>query len=133
VKVRALAQPLVASIDARRIEQTILRLLANAMKYSPEGGEIEIVLRRRRARAGDPRQEALIEVRDHGIGIPPASRKRLFSRFGGQQNAAGMAGTGLSLYLCRQFIERHGGRIGARSTQGKGTTFWFTVPLTPGS
>ena len=133
VKVRALAQPLVASIDARRIEQTILRLLANAMKYSPEGGEIEIVLRRRRARAGDPRPETLIEVRDQGIGIPPASHKRLFSRFGGQENAAGMAGTGLSLYLCRQFIERHGGRIGARSTQGKGTTFWFTLPLMPDS
>jgi PAS domain S-box-containing protein len=131
VRVRALAQPLVASIDARRIEQTILRLLANAMKYSPEGDVIEVVLRCRVVRSGGPHYEALIEVRDHGIGVPPASRQRLFSRFGGQENAAGMAGTGLSLYLCRQFIERHGGRIGVRSPQGKGTIFWFTLPLAP--
>jgi PAS domain S-box-containing protein len=121
---RAPAELLVASIDARRIEQVLLHLIANASKYSPGGGQIAIAVRRH-----PTRQEAIISVRDHGVGIEPEQRERLFIRYGGHENAAGVAGTGLSLYLCRQFIERHDGHIGVRSGHGKGATFWFTLPL----
>jgi PAS domain S-box-containing protein len=134
VKLHLPHEPLVALIDARRIEQVLTHLLTNAIKYSPSGGRIDLTLSRRAAR-----QEALITVRDHGVGIAPEQREWLFTRYGGHENAAGVAGAGLSLYLCRQFIERHGGQIGVRSGQERGATFWFTLPLeqsaevTPGS
>jgi signal transduction histidine kinase len=94
------------------------------MKYSPDGGTIEVILRRR-----SQRNEAVVEVRDHGVGIDPGQRARLFTRFGGYANDAGAPGTGLGLYLSQYFVERHGGHIGARSRQDKGATFWFTLPL----
>jgi PAS domain S-box-containing protein len=115
---------LLASIDARLIEQTLEHLLDNAMKYSPPGKKVEIVVRRRQAE-----RDVQILVRDHGVGIPKEQRERIFTRFGGQDNQAGLAGVGLSLYLCRQFIERHGGHIGVGVTPGQGATLWFTLPL----
>jgi protein-histidine pros-kinase len=122
--IRTPVEPVIAPIDARRIEQTLRHLLDNAMKYSPEGGIIEVILRSRRQRG-----EAIVEVRDHGVGIAPSQRARLFSRFGGYANDAGAPGTGLGLYLSQYFVERHGGQIGARSRQDKSATFWFTLPL----
>jgi PAS domain S-box-containing protein len=125
--VRVPTEALVASIDARRIEQVLIHLVTNAIKYSPGGGQVDVAIRRHATR-----QEAIISVRDHGVGIAPEQRERLFTRYGGHENAAGVAGTGLSLYLCRQFIQRHGGQIGVRSGHDKGATFWFTLPLEPG-
>jgi PAS domain S-box-containing protein len=120
--VRPSVHALLASIDVRLIEQTLEHLLENAMKYSAPGETIEIRVRRQSG-------EALIQVRDHGVGIPTDQRERIFTRFGGQDNQAGLAGTGLRLYLCRQFIERHGGRIGVGVTRGSGAMVWFTLPL----
>jgi PAS domain S-box-containing protein len=122
--VQAPPQSLVASIDARLIEQTLDHLLDNAMKYSPRGEKIEITVRHRAAL-----HDVIIQVRDHGVGIPKEQRERIFTRFGGHDNPAGIAGTGLSLYLCRQFVERHGGHIGVRVTRGQGATVWFSLPL----
>ncbi len=122
--VRAPTQSLVAPIDARLIEQTLDHLLANAMKYSPAGEQVEITVRHRVAL-----HDVIIQVRDHGVGIRKEQRERIFTRFGGQDNPAGIAGTGLSMYLCRQFIERHGGRIGVRTPHGQGATVWFNLPL----
>ena len=115
---------LLASIDARLIEQTLEHLLDNAMKYSPPGKKIEIIVRRRQSE-----RDVQILVRDHGVGIPKEQRERIFTRFGGQDNQAGLAGVGLSLYLCRQFVERHGGHIDVGVTPGQGATLWFTLPL----
>jgi PAS domain S-box-containing protein len=123
--VRPSTHSLLASIDVRLMEQTLEHLLDNAMKYSAPGATIEISLRRQTGKG-----EALIQVRDHGVGIPTDQRERIFTRFGGQDNQAGLAGTGLRLYLCRQFIERHGGRIGVGNTRGPGARIWFTLPLT---
>jgi len=123
--VRPAAHSLLASIDVRLIEQTLEHVLDNAMKYSASGETIVISVRRQPGKA-----EALIQVRDHGVGIPTDQRERIFTRFGGQDNQAGVAGTGLRLYLCRQFIERHGGRIGVGNTRGPGARLWFTLPLT---
>jgi PAS domain S-box-containing protein len=123
--VRPASHSLLASIDVRLIEQTLEHLVDNAMKYSAPGETIVISVRRQPGRA-----EALIQVRDHGVGIPTDQRERIFTRFGGQDNQAGVAGTGLRLYLCRQFIERHGGRIGVGNTRRVGARVWFTLPLT---
>jgi PAS domain S-box-containing protein len=122
--VRTPAEAVIAPIDARRIEQTLRHLLDNATKYSPDGGTIEVILRRR-----SQRSEAVVEVRDHGVGVDPGRRARLFTRFGGYANDAGAPGTGLGLYLSQYFVEQHGGHIGARSRQDRGATFWFTLPL----
>jgi K+-sensing histidine kinase KdpD len=122
--VRAPTHVLLAAIDARLIEKTLEHLLDNAMKYSPPGKKIEIIVRRRPAES-----DVQILVRDHGVGIPKEQRERVFTRFGGQDNQAALAGAGLSLYLCRQFIERNGGRIGVSVTKGQGATVWFTLPL----
>jgi PAS domain S-box-containing protein len=127
--VRAPTRPVIAPLDARRIEQTLRYLLSNAMKYSPRGGTIDVILRRRPPRGGALAGDALVEVRDHGVGIAPDLRARLFTRFGSQANDAGAPGTGLSLYLAQYFVERHGGQIDVRSGHRKGTTFWFTLPL----
>ena len=122
--VRVPTHVLLASIDARLIEQTLEHLLDNAMKYSPSGKKIEVIVRRRQAE-----RDVQTLVRDHGVGIPKEQRERIFTRFGGQDNQAGLAGAGLSLYLCRQFVERHGGHIGVGVTPQQGATLWFTLPL----
>jgi PAS domain S-box-containing protein len=116
--------PLLASFDPRLIEQALDHVLENAMKYSAPGESIEITVRHQA-----PQHNALIRVRDRGVGIPAERRERIFSRFGGEDTQARIAGTGLSLYLCRQFIERHGGQIGVSATRGQGATIWFTLPL----
>jgi PAS domain S-box-containing protein len=123
--VRPAAHSLLASIDARLIEQTLEHLIDNAMKYSAPGETIVISVRRQPGGT-----EAVIQVRDHGVGIPSDQRERIFTRFGGQDNQAAVAGTGLRLYLCRQFIERHGGRIGVGIMRRAGARVWFTLPLT---
>lgn len=120
------AAPIVVNIDVHRIEQTLTNLIGNAIKYSPAGGEINTTLH-----AGDGM--AIVAVQDHGIGIPADQQGDLFGRFARASNALalGIGGTGLGLYLCRELIERHGGRIWFASTEGGGSTFCFSLPLTP--
>jgi signal transduction histidine kinase len=92
--------------------------------YSPEGGPIEIRLRRQDAMA-------LVTVTDAGIGIPADDVPRLFGRFfrGSNVNDRQYPGLGLSLFICRAIVEQHGGRIAARSEPGRGTTLEVTLPL----
>ena len=115
-----------ARVDGGRIEQVLANLLTNAMKYSPDGGPIEVTLRQ-----VSLRQEAFISVKDHGIGIPLTEQPHLFGRFVRASNskALGIVGTGLGLYLCRELIERHGGKIWFESKEGIGTTFFIRLPL----
>ncbi|MGH2517211.1 MAG: sensor histidine kinase, partial [Ktedonobacterales bacterium] len=116
----------VACLDVRRIEQVVSNLLNNAIKYSPNGGPVSIVVREDGA-AG----RAVITVKDSGIGIPESEQGRLFGRFARADNAReqGIKGTGLGLYLCRELVELHGGRIWFESQLGAGSTFSFTLPL----
>lgn len=143
---------LVAMVDANRIEQVLSNLVTNAIKYSPSGGSIAVALIRRespRYRGGHPgldpgsggdratrdRDSASVEiqVRDEGIGIPARQHDRIFGRFMRADNArlAGIGGTGLGLYISRGLIEQHGGGIWFESEEGKGTTFFVTLPLQP--
>jgi PAS domain S-box-containing protein len=117
---------LVVEIDQGRIEQVLNNLLGNAVKYSPQGGPIELTLREEI----EP-HVALLTIRDRGIGIPAHQQARIFGRFVRAENARAseITGTGLGLYLSRELVERHGGRLWFESTEGQGTTFFLTLPL----
>jgi signal transduction histidine kinase len=117
---------LIVEIDSMRIEQVLANLLGNAVKYSPQGGPIEVALREE-----DEPHAALLSVRDQGIGIPAREQAHLFGRFVRAHNARAteIAGTGLGLYLSREFVERHGGRLWFESIEGVGSTFSLSLPL----
>jgi signal transduction histidine kinase len=103
----------------------LTNLLDNARKYSPDGGIIGLTL----ARAGD---DAVLSVRDSGIGLPPDAADSIFHPFGRALNATSrnLPGMGLGLYICRNIVERHGGRIVAESAgEGQGTTITVTLPI----
>jgi len=113
--------------DPERILQTITNLISNAIKFSPPGSEVSLSARK----LAD--NEAQIEVRDQGRGIPMDKLEQIFERF--QQidasDSRSMGGTGLGLAICRSIVAQHGGRIWATSTPGKGSTFTFTLPTKP--
>jgi PAS domain S-box-containing protein len=117
---------LVAQVDPRRLEQVLSNLIGNAIKYSPEGGSIDVTIRE-----DEQAHEALLCVSDHGIGIPAQQHLLVFGRFARTDNARayGIGGTGLGLYLCRELVERHGGRIWFESVEGQGSTFFVALPL----
>jgi signal transduction histidine kinase len=101
--------------------------LDNALKYSPQGGAVRVVARE--ADGG-----VLVRVEDHGIGLPPGYEERIFEPFGRAPNAArsNLPGMGLGLYICRNIVERHGGRIWAESSgEHAGATFAFWLPADP--
>jgi signal transduction histidine kinase len=117
-----------ARVDRDAIEQAILNLLANAMKYAGESGAIELRLRRSDG-------QAVIEVADRGIGIELAEQERIFGQFyrvRTKQNE-GIPGTGLGLTLVRHIAEGHGGRITVKSASGQGSTFAIHLPLEQGT
>ena len=110
--------------DARRIEQVVRNLLSNAVKYSPGGGTITV-------QACCQDGFILVQVSDQGIGIAPRRRERLFERYYRVEDEAahGIGGVGLGLYISRKIVQAHGGSIWVESEQGKGSTFFFTLPL----
>lgn len=118
------AMPVVADFDHHRIQRVLQNLIGNAIKYSPDGGDIDIDIRVDGA-------DATIAVRDRGIGIPPADLPRIFERFSRASNVDDRKfhGMGLGLYICRGIVEEHGGRIWAESEVGKGSTFHVALPL----
>jgi PAS domain S-box-containing protein len=113
--------------DPDRILQMLTNLIGNAIKFSPNGGEIHLV-----ARNLGP-DEARIEVHDQGRGIPQDKLEVIFERF--QQvdasDSRAMGGTGLGLAICRSIVQQHGGRIWAESAPGRGASFFFTLPTKP--
>ncbi len=126
IHLTATPEHIVATIDRLRIEQVMTNLINNAIKYSPDGGTIEITACEKRES-----QQALLSVHDDGIGIPLAQQSRIFGRFERADNARNreIKGTGLGLYLCRELVERNDGSIWFESTEGQGSTFYVLLPL----
>jgi len=110
--------------DAGRLRQVLSNLLANAVKYSPQGGEVSVT-------AKSESGEAVVSVSDRGIGIPAEAMPFLFAKFFRVHNGPHreIGGTGLGLSLVKQIITAHKGRVWAESTAGAGSTFHFTLPL----
>jgi two-component system sensor histidine kinase KdpD len=115
--------PLLAA-DPQRLEQVVLNLLDNALKYSSPAGPVLV-----RARAGAGYVE--LQVRDEGIGVPAADQAGLFTKFQRAENARRLQvpGTGLGLFICRSIVEAHGGRISLESTPGAGTCVTCRLPI----
>jgi PAS domain S-box-containing protein len=110
--------------DADKLRQVLVNLLENAIKYSPDGGLVEVTLT---SLPGLLR----FEVQDHGLGIPAAEQARIFEKFYrlDPHLTRGVGGTGLGLYICREIVRRMGGRIKVESRPGEGSTFSFELPL----
>jgi len=109
--------------DERKVKQVLLNLLSNALKFTPEGGRIDV-----RATINDGMAE--ISVADTGVGIAPEDQEAIFEEFRQVGTAdKKVEGTGLGLALSRKFIELHGGRIWVKSQSGEGSTFTFTLPV----
>ncbi len=113
-----------ATLDEDLMRRVLINLLTNAIKYSPEGGKVLFTLNRED-------NDAVIEVTDHGIGIPAADLERLFHTFHRAGNVGSIPGTGLGLTLVKQAIELQSGTIRVESTEGVRTTFTVRMPLSP--
>jgi two-component system phosphate regulon sensor histidine kinase PhoR len=111
--------------DASRIEQVLVNLLHNAIKFSSPGDEIVVSAQIRE-------QQVVFTVKDNGVGIAPGDMERIFERFYKADRARSGGGTGLGLSISRHLIEAHGGRIWVESQPGKGSTFYFSLPTAPG-
>ena len=111
--------------DEMRIEQVIINYLTNALKYSPDCKEVHI----ESSITGD--NEIQLKVRDFGIGIPKEMQSNLFEKFYRvESSATRFQGLGIGLYISSEIIKRHQGTLGVISTPGKGSEFWFRIPLT---
>jgi signal transduction histidine kinase len=112
--------------DAKLLFQVFSNLLANAVKYSPGGGAIEVEA----ANAGD---EVAVIVTDHGIGIPPDDLPRLFERYHRGSNVSGIVGTGVGLYIVKMAVDLHRGSVEVASKEGEGSRFAVRLPCRAGA
>lgn len=119
---------LIAEVDALRLEQVLANLLNNAVRYSPDGGAIEISM----TTPGPNMIE--LAIRDHGLGIPEEKRDRIFERFYQAHQGESRSGIGLGLYISRQIVELHGGQVRAEFPSDGGTRVVVRLPAraTPG-
>jgi two-component system phosphate regulon sensor histidine kinase PhoR len=108
--------------DVERVQQVVANLVHNAVKFTPSAGQVTL--------SAEPvGQEMVISVRDTGVGIPTDDLPRIFERFYKADRARSGGGTGLGLAIARHIVQAHGGRIWAESTEGRGSTFYFSLPL----
>ncbi len=107
--------------DPQRIEQVLINLLSNAVKYSSPGTVINIFSKK-------DRRKAVVAVKDRGKGVPKDQQTLIFDRFY-QIKASSPQGFGIGLYISKQIMEKHKGKIRVRSDLGKGSTFSFSLPL----
>ena len=109
--------------DPPKLKQVLVNLVENAIKYSPEGGRIEV-------RIADTPDRLRIDVQDEGLGIPPSEQARIFEKFYrlDAEMTRGVGGSGLGLYISREIVEQMGGLLSVRSRRGSGSTFTVTLP-----
>ncbi|NPV84412.1 MAG: PAS domain-containing protein [Anaerolineae bacterium] len=108
-------------VDPQRLEQVMINLLHNAIKFTPPGGEIKLS-------AYQEANNIVFYVKDSGVGIAPEALERIFERFYKADRSRSGGGTGLGLSIARHLVEAHGGKIWAQSQPGKGSTFYFSIP-----
>jgi PAS domain S-box-containing protein len=110
--------------DPLRLERILYNLLENAVKYSPRGGEVKVSVQ-------PEKEQLVIGVSDQGVGISSADQAKLFAPFQRLEESrpGGARGVGLGLLVCQRLVEAHGGRIWVESEPGRGSTFFFTLPL----
>jgi signal transduction histidine kinase len=122
--------PVYAWVDGERLKQVLENLISNAIKYTPEGGEIDVTL------TSDD-EWLTVEVKDNGFGISPAQMSELFAKYhrGNSRSVRAIRGTGLGLYVVKEIVEAHHGTVTAQSegVSGKGSLFTMRVPLQPHS
>lgn len=129
LRVEAVVPSLVVIGDPSRLSRVVTNLLGNAVKYSPEGGEVTVRLE---YDVTANRTWAVLSVRDQGVGIPAADLDRIFDRFHRGANVTGrIGGQGIGLAGARQVVEQHGGTIEVESREGEGSTFAVRLPLPP--
>lgn len=122
VDVHQPAEPLVVDADPVRVEQVLINLVSNAIKYSPNGGRVTMVL-------SGTREEATVTVSDEGIGVPPTEREKIFEPFHRSGRTRGETpGVGLGLAVARKIAEAHGGRLVLVESE-RGATFRLTLPM----
>ncbi len=114
--------PLVAAIDPVRFEQVVTNLLDNAVKHSPVDGTVTVAM------SGDGADGVRLTVTDEGVGIPPAQREVVFSRFQQGNRQHHLSGLGLGLYISRQIVEMHGGALRIEDAEHPGARFVVTLP-----
>ena len=119
----ALPLPAVAA-DREKVQQVLVNLIENAVKYSPDGGRVAVALDGVNGRVR-------FAVEDEGLGIPVAEQERIFEKFHrlDPDLTRGVSGTGLGLYICRELVQRMNGRIWVESRVGEGSTFTFELPV----
>ncbi len=122
VKVKILNELPLIRMDASLIATVLANILDNAGKFSAHGKPIIVTARKEG-------KNAMVAVKDHGIGIPKEDLQKVFDKFYRVQNKRSLPGTGLGLSICKGIIEAHAGQIWAESSLGKDTTITFTLPL----
>jgi len=115
--------PVLIEGDELRLEQVVQNLISNAVKYSPDGGSIQIGL-------ADAGAHVRLTVRDEGIGIPPAAISQLFQRFFrvAEADTRHISGMGIGLYVVKEIVGLHGGTVAVESAEGRGSTFTISLP-----
>jgi signal transduction histidine kinase len=108
--------------DEARLQQVLMNLLTNAVKYSPQGGPIQVLIR-------DDAEDVRVCVRDRGVGLTPQEATHVFERFFRGRSIRQLEGAGLGLYICQSIVTAHGGRIWVESEgPGHGSSFCFVLP-----
>jgi len=124
IELEAPLSPIMLQADADRLDQVVINLVSNAIKYSPEGSPVKVLIDQRR-------DIGIIEVYDRGPGITRDEQARIFEPFyrGSDVQTTVKSGLGLGLTICKDIVERHSGRIWCRSRPGKGSIFIVELPL----
>ena len=118
--------PVVGVWDAARLRRVIDNLVSNAIKYSPDGGEVVVSIEESTAEQG---RFAVLRVIDHGVGIPTSDLPHVFERFRRGGNVRFIHGTGIGLGIAQSIVDQHGGSIDVESVEGSGSTFTVRLPL----
>jgi two-component system sensor histidine kinase VicK len=127
VSIVAEADSAVARVDPAQLRMVLANLIDNAVKYSPQGGTVDV-------RVEQSNGHIRFFVSDEGIGVPEAERERIFDKFIrlDPEMSRGIGGTGLGLYICRELVGQMGGSIWVSANQPRGSTFAFEIPSAEG-